>query len=162
MRHAKYSKLILFHFILPISFGGLIYLIFRPMHLYVFYWVDMLGLNSLVLQVRDIFDIAHYLPAWIIYSLPNGLWAYSFMFFISFVWGHTNSIGKTFFIILVVILSVGSELGQLLGLVPGTFCLTDVVLYLLGLVVGYNLGLSYSYGDVSANMRIFLERFKYG
>ncbi len=146
METNKYYKLILLNFILPISIGTLIYLLFRPLHLTVFHWVSTIGLYSSVIKARALFDIGYLIPGWVIYSLPNGLWAYSFMFFMSFIWGDVNSLGKILFIVLVAFLSVGSELGQLFGLIPGTFCLADVVTYAIGLLFGYNYGSKYPKG----------------
>ena len=148
MKHAKYYKLLIIHFVLPITIGTLIYLLFRPTHLTVFHWVEALGLYSLILKARAFLDISYYMPEWFVYSLPNGLWAYSFMFFMSFIWGDVKSFIKTFFIVLVVVLSVGSELSQLLSLVPGTFCLTDVFFYTFGLFAGFLLSKLYSKGGV--------------
>jgi len=144
----KAFQIFFLHFILPISIGTLIYLLFRPTHLTVFHWVERLGSYSLILKARVLFDIGYYMPEWFIYSLPNGLWAYSFMFFMSFIWGDAKSLSKTFFIVLVVVLTVGSELGQLLGLVPGTFCLVDMFFYTFGLFTGFFLSKLYSKGDM--------------
>ncbi len=144
----RYFKIILTHFICPISIGSLIYLLFRPKHILVFHWAESLGLYSVILNARNLIDFNYYIPEWIIFSLPNGLWAYSFMFFISFIWRDSKSLGKTFFIVLVVILSLGSELGQLFDLVPGTFCLTDVAAYTAGLLLGYNYGSKYPKGGI--------------
>jgi hypothetical protein len=144
----KAFKLFILHFILPISIGTLIYLLFRPTHLTVFHWAETLGFYSLILKARALIDISYYMPEWFVYSLPNGLWAYSFMFFMSFIWGDVKSLSKTFFIVLVVVLTVGSEPGQLLGLVPGIFCLVDMFFYTSGLFAGYFLSKLYSKGDV--------------
>ncbi len=144
----KYHKLLLINFILPISFGTLIYLLFRPLHLTVFHWAQTIGMYSTVIKARALFDIGYLMPEWVIYSLPNGLWAYSFMFFMSFIWGDAKSLSKTFFIVLVVVLTVGSEVGQLLGLVPGSFCLADMLFYTFGLFAGYLLSKLHSRGDV--------------
>jgi hypothetical protein len=133
---------------MPVATGTLIYLLFRPVNLTVFHWAETVGLYSFILKARHFFIIGNYMPEWIRFSLPNGLWAYSFMFFISFIWGGTKSYGKIFFVSLVVALSVGSELGQLLNLIPGTFCLNDVFFYTLGLFAGYYLGRLYYKGDV--------------
>ncbi len=145
----KHCKLFIIHFVLPIAIGTSIYLIFRPMHLNIFNWVETFGLHSLVLKIRALLVNGYnYLPAWFVYSLPNGLWAYSFMFFISFIWRDAKGLYKVFFIFLVVALSVGYELSQLLSLVPGTFCLTDMFFYTYGLFAGYFLSKFYSIGDV--------------
>jgi hypothetical protein len=142
-----YHKLLFIHFILPISIGTLIYLAFRPVHLTVFHWAETLGFYSLILKARTLFDIGYLIPEWVIYSLPNGLWSYSFMFFISFIWGGEDVLEKIYFVVLVVALSVGSELGQLLNFIPGIFCLTDVALYSFGLLAGYCSGQYYSKGE---------------
>jgi hypothetical protein len=120
----------------------------NTLHLTVFHWVSTIGLYSSVIKARAIFDIGYLIPGWVIYSLPNGLWAYSFMFFISFIWGDVKSLGKIIFIVLVVILSVGSELGQLFGLIPGTFCLADMFFYTFGLFAGVFISKLNFKGDV--------------
>ena len=148
VRTNKYYKLLLVNFVLPISIGTLIYLLFRPLHLTVFHWANAIGFYSAVIKARALFDIGYLMPEWLVYSLPNGLWAYSFMFFMSFIWGDVKSMNKTFFIVLVVVLTVGSELGQLLGLVPGTFCLADMFFYTFGLFTGYLFSKLYFKGDV--------------
>ena len=144
----KAFQLLFIYFILPISSGTLIYLLFRPVNLTVFHWAETVGLYSFILKARDLFNIGGYMPEWFVYSLPNGLWAYSFMFFMSIIWGDAKSLSKAFFIVLVVALTVGSELGQLLSLVPGTFCLTDMFFYAFGLFAGYYLSKLHSKGDV--------------
>jgi len=147
-RYKKCLKIIAFHFILPISIGTMIYLLFRPLHLTVFHWAETLGLYNVILNARDLIDFYNYMPEWVIYSLPNGLWSYSFMFFISFIWGDVKSLGKIFFIFIVIALSVGSELGQLFNLVPGAFCLSDVFTYSVGLLLGYCYGSKYPKGGI--------------
>ncbi len=131
MRH----RLWLFHFILPIAIGTLIYLVYRPLHLNIFTWVGYVGLYDAVLLLRQMQSFV--VSEWVIFSLPNGLWAYSFIFMLMVVWGKSSSVWKTFFIVVVIVLSVGSELGQLFGMVSGTFCWGDVFTYSLGMVVGY-------------------------
>jgi hypothetical protein len=62
----------------------------------------------------------------VIYSLPNGLWVYSFVYSISLIWIHEKHIIKYFWITLVLILAIGSEIGQGIGFVPGTFDYIDL------------------------------------
>lgn len=139
----KHFKMLFLHFILPISFGALIYILFRPMQIIVFQWINLLGFESQLLKARALFDISNHLPDWVVYSLPGGLWAYSFMFLISFIWGDEQRLGKKVFTIIVIILALGSELGQLFGVVPGTFCVADIVAYTIGLLLGYIYGSNY-------------------
>jgi len=145
-RHKKCFKIMFIHFILPISLGTMIYLLFRPLHLTVFHWAETMGLYNFILSTRSLISFYSYIPEWVIYSLPNGLWSYSFMFFISFTWRDEKSLSKSIFIISVIVISVGSELGQLTGLIPGTFCLSDVFTYSFGLLLGYYYGSKYPKG----------------
>lgn len=128
---------------LPVAIGTMIYLLFRPTNLTVFHWADAIGLYKYVIAVRDYTDISHLLPAWIIYSLPNGLWAFSFMFCISFIWGSNRCIEKLAFLLLVILLSVGSEMAQLFIIIPGTFCYSDVLFNSVGVISGYYCGQIY-------------------
>ena len=137
---AKYLVLVIIHFIIPITLGTFIYLLFRPESLLVFQWLQTLKLLDFVMIAREIIDVYDKLPNWIVYSLPNGLWSYSFMFFMALIWKDSKNYIKWFFILLVVGISLGSEFGQLTGLIPGTFCVVDVFFYSGGLAGGYLMG----------------------
>ncbi len=138
----RYLKLTTIHFIVPILLGTLIYLLFRPLHLNVFHWLNAVGLYDSILSLRYLTSNL-ILPDWVVFSLPNGLWSYSFMFFILLIWGDTNNILKWFFVMVVVIISVGSEFGQLWGFVSGTFCLEDIFVYTVGIILGYLSSIKY-------------------
>lgn len=90
-------KKVILNFILPITAGTIIYLLFRDKHLLVFHWADRVGVYLHILDARQLFaDLAKYLPHATIYSLPNGLWAYSFVFFISYIWRDDHGVIKVF------------------------------------------------------------------
>ncbi len=152
MRH---FKMIFLHFGLPISGGALIYILFRPMQIIVFQLLDLLGFESQIVKARALVDISKHLPDWVVYSLPGGFWAYSFMFFISFIWGDKKRLGKNVFTLLVVVLALGSELGQLFGVVPGTFCLADIATYAIGLLLGYIYGSKYPNENITKRSFLF-------
>lgn len=135
------AKKIFLNFALPITLGTLIYLLFRDKNLLVFHWANALGVYLPITEIRPLFaGMSNYLPPAIIYSLPNGLWAYSFMFFITNIWRDDHGITKSLFLSLVCMLSLGSELGQLVNIIPGTFCLNDLMFYSVGLLLGYVCG----------------------
>jgi len=136
----QHLKTALIHFVLPVSLGSLIYLLFRSKHLLIFHWFNALGLYPAILAARQHIIIFEQTPSWLIYSLPNGLWAYSFMFFISYIWSGTKAPARYLFIFMVLTLSLGSEIGQLLGTIPGTFCFEDLIVYVLGLSLGFYFG----------------------
>lgn len=117
--------------IIPLLIGGLIYIGFRSKSLLLFKWFSLLSLEELInlyrLNVKSI-----ELPGFILYSLPDGLWSYSFLEFIGLfkvkllVW-------------MVVCLIISFEFLQLFSIIEGTFCFIDltvnvavVILYLKG------------------------------
>jgi hypothetical protein len=119
------------HVLLPIVFGGLVYICWRDPGLLMFKWFRVLGVEPLVLQLRVAAGATgSALPHWFVYSLPDGLWVYALTAFIARAWsGSPSSPFKTFWLSLGLVLGAGSELGQLAHIVPGTFDWTDFVFY---------------------------------
>ncbi len=99
----------------------------------VFTWYGWLGLQAPLLALRaELSDVKHFLPNFVLYSLPDALWVYSFTFLMQSVWSrHPRSYGRTVWILLPVLLAVGGEIGQLLKVVPGTFDLMDILGYIV-------------------------------
>nr|WP_307775869.1 hypothetical protein [uncultured Cetobacterium sp.] len=64
--------------VLSFSIGVLIYLLFRSRNLFYYQFIEMLSLDSAVDKVRVIvWEKRSYIPNWVIYSLPDGLWMFS-------------------------------------------------------------------------------------
>ena len=130
----KKQNLITFNIILPILLGGIIYVIFRTKSLTMFSWFENLGLSSLVTILRDKFtSFKGFVPSWFYYSLPDGLWMYSFSSsFIIFINGK-----KSIFLWLLIPLFTGPvvEILQLLELFPGTFDIIDIFFYILAIFI---------------------------
>lgn len=109
--------------------GTLIYLAARPTSLYVFTWLDYLGLHSSVIDIRNWISIdAVHFPGWLLWSLPAGLWVFSGAMTMRVIWWRDKSWGGYLWFSAIPLLGLASELGQL-GIVPGTFDLVDVVIY---------------------------------
>jgi hypothetical protein len=127
------------HVILPLLVGGLVYMRWRGPDLLMFHWFRMLGVEPLVLR----FNVASAgaqpgLPLWLIYSLPDGLWVYALTAFFVHIWsGVKSSPVKIFFLSLSLVLGAGSELGQLVRLVPGTFDWIDFFFYIIAAVLAF-------------------------
>ncbi len=119
------------HVCLPIILGAVIYSLWRSKRLLVFTWYRWFGLYAPLLTLRaNLASVRHFLPDFVLYSLPDAFWVYSFTFLMQSVWfRHPRSYGRTIWILLPVSLAVGAELGQLLKVVPGTFDLMDIVGY---------------------------------
>ena len=70
---------------LLISIGELVYILYRPLTLYMFKPLELMGLLDDVRALRS----AHWLPPietvpeWVVYSLPDGMWLLSYMFAMS-------------------------------------------------------------------------------
>ena len=74
-----------------------------------------------------------YLPEWVVYSLPDGLWVFSYVTLISAIFGNKiygNIYGVIFLILPMT--AILSELAQLFKLLQGTFDLVDLLCYTLG------------------------------
>jgi hypothetical protein len=126
------------HIALPLFIGGMTYITWRSDSLLMFSWFEYLGLGEVVSDWRSFAaPIKRSLPDWFIFSLPNGLWTYSFMVAMTVLWGTESSNFKWLYLFLAPICSVGAEAGQLIGLVPGTFSVEDFGCCLIACICGY-------------------------
>lgn len=58
--------------------GILIYLLFRSRELFYYQFIELISLNHTIDDVRKIvWTKRKYIPNWVIYSLPDGLWIFS-------------------------------------------------------------------------------------
>ena len=106
------------HVLLPTAVGTCVYVGWRLTNLLVFRWIEYCGLQSLV--IRPTIS----LPEWLLYLLPDGCWVYAITSWMMLIWKRFTAwtwVG--------VVLAVGAEYGQLLGLVQGTYDTLDVVFY---------------------------------
>ncbi len=71
--------------------------------------------------------VAGVFPRWILGSLPDALWCYACVSFILICWKEGPFFFKVFWLSVAIALSLGFELGQLLHIIPGTFCPYDLV-----------------------------------
>lgn len=122
-----------------LAVGGVIYLFLRaPVTLY-FRAVDLLGLTSPVFAARRILEpVAAFTPRWVLFSLPDALWAYAGSASMLLLWrdeGETGS--KLFWMSLFPVLSLGSEVAQLFHVLPGHFDPMDLTLSALGILLAY-------------------------
>lgn len=124
--------------ILPLLFGALIYIFYRPKNLLMFDWLNFLGfkdsLNSLRPTAQQQFSR---IPEWVIYSLPDGLWVLSYTFLMSLIWASEQRIIKPFFIFFGLIFSLSLELGQYFKIIPGNFDFNDLIFINLGFLIPY-------------------------
>jgi hypothetical protein len=118
----------IFHVLAPITVGGLIYLRWRNTNLLMFRWFRVLGLETFIDWIRT---GAGETSGWLAYSLPDGLWVYALTALMILLWRDARSPMKYLWLSLGVLLGAGSELGQLAGVVPGSFDVIDLLVCLL-------------------------------
>jgi hypothetical protein len=71
-------------------------------------------------------------PEWFLYSLPDALWNFSFMSIILLIWRNQVNKENCFWVFIMPLISIFSEVGQLLNIIPGTFDLMDLIFYVSG------------------------------
>ena len=123
---------------LPIFSGGAIYILWRSNQLRVFSWIDSLGLSSLVSSIRvTALPIKNQVPAFLLYSLPDGLWTFAVTSCMIIIWKGQRGLLRAFWVSIGAFLALASELAQSLCLIPGAFTLLDVMFYLIGISLAF-------------------------
>jgi hypothetical protein len=126
---------------LAIILGGLIYILFRPSEHIFFRWISLSGLGHLISPARSLSQVfCRLLPEWFVYSLPNGLWAFAYALLITGIWSGSRSWLKYFWMASIPLVVLGFEILQFPGIIPGTFCFQDIVMGLMGLILGILIG----------------------
>lgn len=124
------------HVAMPLVAGILIYLLWRSPSLVVFHWLAGIGFLEPVLALRSFAQpIGPAMPHWVLFSLPDGLWAYSLSSAILLAWQGHSSRSWLIWFVLAAILGLFSEIGQYMDLVPGTFDFADALCYVIGSAV---------------------------
>jgi hypothetical protein len=126
------KQLILGH-LLPLIIGGFIYISFRPDTLLMFKVFTALSVDLPIEYWREnTLGLKPLYPDWFLYSLPDGLWVFSYVSLVLCIWNNTISKYNVFWVFLMPILAVLSEFGQYARIVPGTFDASDMVFYIFG------------------------------
>lgn len=103
-----------------------------------FDWYNRIGLSNSINNLREYANlIVNDIPHWFLYSLPDGLWIFSYISLMLYIWQNSISFKNISWILIIPILAIGSEIGQLLGLVSGTFDFADLVFYILGMTLPF-------------------------
>lgn len=114
--------------------GGMAYVVFRDKSLAMFDWFDAIGIGNAVDGLRRLFQ-GEGIYGWVKYSLPDGLWVFSYMFLVDAIWNGSRSICSSIFIYSLPILALLSEFFQYFGLLPGVFDWIDVANYLFAILL---------------------------
>ena len=131
-------RTILLHVITPLLVGSLIYIVWRSDRLLVFSWLEAVGLTIPAGHIRESArNVHHILPHWCLFSLPDGLWAYSFVATMTLIWGRISNAINGMWIGVASLLGCGSEILQSCHWLPGTYETADLVAYAAGSVFAY-------------------------
>lgn len=120
-------RTVIIHCVLPIALGGLLYILFRSTNLRMFDWVSAFGFDKIIFNVRSsIGEFKNSVPKWIYFSLPDGLWVYSFTSALLIIW-RKNRRQARLWILVPFTLGVIIEILQLFHLFLGTFDILDLI-----------------------------------
>lgn len=125
------TKNIINFVLVPILVGCLIYIVSRPKSLKMFKWFEKLNIDKCTNSIRNEFIEIDY-PYWIKYNLPDFLWVFSFTSLLLIIWNNKIVIENISYIVFPVFVGILSEIGQLIGLINGTFDIIDILFYFSG------------------------------
>lgn len=117
-----------------LSLGGLIYIIYRDKSLLMFDWFNSIGISSGIDGLRSLFQ-GDGVYGWVKYSLPDGLWIFSYMFLIDAIWNGEKIITSKLFLWFLPIVAILSECLQYFGLLSGVFDWKDMASYTLAITL---------------------------
>lgn len=131
------NKLLLISF-LSLLFGTLIYLLFRVSTLKVFSWLNLLGIDFLNSELRkNSINFAPKLPEWFVFSLPDGIWIFSYVILMISIWNFKVNKESMFWLAIIPLIAIFSEIFQIFGIVSGTFDIIDLTFYILGFILPF-------------------------
>jgi hypothetical protein len=128
----KRTSLTIIHCVTPLFLGGLLYILFRSTELRMFNWLSFIGLDDIINSIKEnLSEFKNHLPNWIYYSLPDGLWVYSFTSALLIYWN--NDIQKVkLWLLIPFITGVIIEILQGFKMFIGTFDFLDLTFSTLG------------------------------
>ena len=129
------KKQLLFGHILTLVIGGLIYIAYRTDTLLMFKWFAAISLDTPIEYLREMtMSTKSTLPGWFLFSLPDGLWIFSYITLTLLIWKNKITKQNVFWIGIIPLVAILSELGQLFGIVSGTFDIVDLTFYIVGVI----------------------------
>jgi hypothetical protein len=124
--------------VVSLLIGGSIYLLFRDPSLIFFGWIDDLGflteVKSLQLHMSSVKEV---LPNWVIFSLPDGLWLFSYVCFMLYLWRNSLRWSGLIWVLVLPILALIFEVSQAIDTSLGTFDWLDMLLYISASIIPF-------------------------
>lgn len=124
--------------LITLFLGGLIYICFRVETLKMFSWFNLIKLSKVIYNVRNYsLNISLLIPNWIKFSLPDGLWLFSFISLMLVIWNNEINYRNLFWLIGLPLIALLSEIGQSISIVRGTFDWNDITMYLIAFTLPF-------------------------
>lgn len=128
------------HLLIPLAVGFVLYLLWRPTNLWMFVWLDWLGLSEIVFEARRaVAGVSTFIPSVVLYNLPAAFWCYSFCVAIGLIWKDASFVQWRLAVLAALAVGIAGEVVQLVPSVPGVFdiadCAADTVASVAGIVV---------------------------
>ena len=124
---------LIFLSILSILFGGVIYIAFRSSSIILFKWIDYIVLIDPVENLRIVtLPYKEYLPDWFLYSLPDGLWMFSYSCIVLVIWKRKITKYSLLWLLSLPMISILFEVLQYYDYFNGTFDIIDIVFFIFG------------------------------
>jgi uncharacterized integral membrane protein len=125
--------------ILSLSIGLVIYVIFRPSSILLFRLFDFCGIEPFIDFVRArCIGASRFLPIWVIYSLPEGLWLYSYLLCIRAIWLNFFNPIIYGWLLIMPLIAILLEFCQR-KFIPGTFDYNDILIILISSIAGFTI-----------------------
>ena len=132
------TKQLLIGHIATLCCGSLIYILFRSSSLKMFIWFERINILDVIENIRNFtFIYSNNLPNFILYSLPDGLWLFSYVSLVLYLWKNELKSENLFWVFSIPLISIISELGQIFKIIPGTFDIIDLLMYVLGTILPF-------------------------
>lgn len=131
--------------------GLFIYLFFREINNPFYKWASDLGLAESIDFVRNMCS-NHRMPAWFIYSLPDGLWMFSFVLLILSIWDYKLNRDGIIWLSMAIVIGFIFEFTQLYFTHLGRFDWLDILFMGMGAIVPIIL-----FADKTIIERLFLN-----
>jgi hypothetical protein len=116
------------HVVAPLAVGGSVYVAWRAPELWLHRGVGLvLGTENLIAFRAAVGSAPGWLPLSVVGSAPNALWTYAGTYALGAVWAGSREPERWAWMAAAPALSIGAELGQAVGAVPGVFDLLDLL-----------------------------------
>ena len=124
---------LIFLSILSILLGGVIYIAFRSSSIILFKWIDYIVLIDPVENLRIVtLPYKEYLSEWFLYSLPDGLWMFSYSCIVLVIWKRKITKYSLLWLLSLPMISILFEVLQYYNYFNGTFDIVDIFFFLMG------------------------------